>query len=143
VREVSDQIGRARRYGEQAAILFIDVDGLKQIIDAHGHQAGDRALQEIADVVSDRLRDSDVLARIGGDEFAVLLPHADAAQAQAISTDLRRITGTSVIDLDDGTTLPVPASVGFALIDRDSDSDEILAQADRAMYHDKTRGPVP
>jgi diguanylate cyclase (GGDEF)-like protein/PAS domain S-box-containing protein len=142
-REVSDQVGRAQRYGEQAAVLFIDVDGLKHINDAHGHKAGDRALKQIADVVTDRLRDTDVLARIGGDEFAVLLPHADQAQAQAISDDLRRITAHSDIDLDDGTTLPVPASVGFALIDRDTDSDEILAQADEAMYQDKTPAPAP
>jgi diguanylate cyclase (GGDEF)-like protein len=140
-REVSDQIGRARRYGEQAALLFIDVDGLKQINDAHGHKAGDRALQEIAGVVSDRLRDTDVLARIGGDEFAVLVPHADEAQARAISKDLRHITSAADIDLDDGTTLPLPASVGFALIDRDTDSDEILAQADEAMYQNKLAAP--
>ena len=141
-REVSDQIGRAQRYGDQAALLFIDVDGLKQINDAHGHKAGDRALKEIAAAVSQRLRDTDVLARIGGDEFAVLLPHADEAQAQAISKDLRHITSASDIDLEDGTTLSLPASVGFALIDRDTDSDELLAQADRAMYKDKALRPA-
>jgi diguanylate cyclase (GGDEF)-like protein/PAS domain S-box-containing protein len=142
-REVSRQIARARRYGEHAALLFIDVDGLKQINDAPGHKTGDRALQEIAGVVSDRLRDTDVLARIGGDEFAVLLPHTDEAQAEAMSKDLRHLTGASDIDLEDGTTLPLPTSVGFALIDQDTDSDEILAQADRAMYQDKTHTPMP
>jgi diguanylate cyclase len=74
-----------------------------------------------------------VLARIGGDEFAVLLPYADAQQADAISDDLRRVTRATEIQLDDGTTLSLSASVGFAPIDRDTNSDEILAQADRAM----------
>ena len=137
-REISDQVRRARRYGEHAAVLFIDVDGLKQINDAHGHKAGDRALKEIASAASRRLRETDVLARIGGDEFAVLLPYADAKQADSISEDLRRGTPAIEIELDDGTTLSLSASVGFALIDRDTNSDEILAQADRAMYENKT-----
>jgi diguanylate cyclase (GGDEF)-like protein len=94
------------------------------------------------DRVTERLRDTDVLARIGGDEFAVLLPHADEARAQAISRDLRYITRTSHIRLEDGTTLSLPTSVGFALIDRHTDSDEILAQADEAMYADKTLNPA-
>jgi diguanylate cyclase (GGDEF)-like protein/PAS domain S-box-containing protein len=141
-REISDQVGRSRRYGEQAALVFIDVDDLKQINDAHGHQAGDRALKEIARAVRHRLRDTDVLGRIGGDEFAALLPYADQRQAQAITNDLRQITGACGIDLDDGTTLSLSASVGFAFIDGDTDSDEILAEADRAMYRDKTRRPV-
>jgi diguanylate cyclase (GGDEF)-like protein/PAS domain S-box-containing protein len=140
--EVIDQVGRSRRYGEQAALVFIDVDGLKQINDAHGHRVGDRALKEIAGAVGHRLRDTDVLARIGGDEFAVLVPYADQPQAQAITNDLRHITRASSIALDNGTTLSLSASVGFALIDHDTDSDEILAEADRAMYRDKTRRPV-
>jgi diguanylate cyclase (GGDEF)-like protein/PAS domain S-box-containing protein len=139
--EMIDQVGRSRRYGEKAAVVFIDVDGLKRINDAHGHQAGDRALKEIAAAVRHRLRDTDVLARIGGDEFAVLVPYADQAQAQAITNELRHITASGIA-LDDGTTLSVSASVGFALIDGDTDSDEVLARADRAMYRDKTRRPV-
>jgi diguanylate cyclase (GGDEF)-like protein/PAS domain S-box-containing protein len=137
-REITDQVGRSRRYGEHAALVFIDVDGLKQINDAHGHQAGDRALKEIASALRRRLRDTDVLARIGGDEFAVLLPYADEVQAQAITDDLRHISRTAGIALKDGTRLSLAASVGFALINGDTDSEEILAQADRAMYRDKT-----
>ena len=138
-REVSDQVARARRYGERAALLFVDVDGLKQINDVYGHKAGDRALKEVAGAMRHRLRQTDVLARIGGDEFAVLLPYADVEQARAISTDLRRVTRTSGVTLDDGTTLSLSTSVGYALIDGDTNSDEILAEADRAMYRDKTR----
>jgi diguanylate cyclase (GGDEF)-like protein len=138
-RRVSDQVGRARRYGEQSALLFIDVDGLKQVNDVHGHRAGDRALQEIAGVVRPRLRETDLIARIGGDEFAVLLPHADAEQADAVTKDLRRVIRESDIELEDGTTLPLSASVGVALITSDTDRDEVLAEADRAMYKDKTR----
>jgi diguanylate cyclase (GGDEF)-like protein len=137
--EVSAQVARARRYKEQAALIFVDVDALKQINDAHGHKAGDRALQEIASVLRHRLRETDVLARVGGDEFAILLPHVDAEQAQAISKDLRNVTRASDIDLDDGTTLRLSASIGLALINHDTDNDEILSQADQAMYQDKTR----
>jgi diguanylate cyclase (GGDEF)-like protein/PAS domain S-box-containing protein len=141
-REVSNQVGRARRYGDQAALLFMDVNGLKQINDAYGHKAGDRALKEIASAMRHRLRETDVLARIGGDEFAVLLPYASAEQAQAISEDLRRVTCAAEIELDDGTTLSLSVSVGFALIAGDTNSDEILAEADRAMYQDKTSRPA-
>lgn len=138
-RDVNEQVGRARRYGEQAALLLIDVDGFKQINDAHGHKAGDRVLKEIAAALRGRLRETDVLARIGGDEFAVLLAYASAEQAQAVAQDLRRVIRESDIDLGNGTTISLPASVGVALINRDTDSDEtVLAEADRAMYEDKT-----
>jgi diguanylate cyclase (GGDEF)-like protein len=95
--------------------------------------------------VRPRLRETDVVARIGGDEFAVLLPYADAEQAQAVTKDLRRVIRESDIDLDDGTTLSLSASVGVALInhDTDTDTDEILAEGDRAMYQDKTRSLAP
>lgn len=66
-RDVNDQVGRARRYGEQAALLVIDVDGFKQVNDMYGHRAGDRALKMIAAALRRRLRDTDVVARIGGD----------------------------------------------------------------------------
>ncbi len=75
-RDVAAQVARARRYGEQAALLLLDLDHFKQINDNHGHKAGDRALKEIAAILRRRLRASDVVARIGGDEFTVLLPYA-------------------------------------------------------------------
>jgi diguanylate cyclase (GGDEF)-like protein/PAS domain S-box-containing protein len=140
-RDVSEQVGRARRYGEQAALLIIDVDGFKQINDEHGHKAGDRALKEIAAVLKQRLRDTDVIARIGGDEFAVLLPYAGADQAAAVTADLRRVIAESTADLGAGVMISLSASIGVALITNDTESDEaVLAQADRAMYENK--GPT-
>lgn len=138
-RDVANQVGRARRYGEQAALLAIDVDNFKQINDTHGHKAGDRALKAIAIAISGRLRESDVIARIGGDEFAALLPYAGAAQAHAVANDLRGVISGSPIDVGGGAVVMLSVSIGVALIDPDTESDEaVLAAADRAMYDDKT-----
>jgi len=141
-RDVREQIGRSRRYGEQAALLIIDLDGFKQVNDMLGHCAGDDALKDVATAFRHRLRATDIVARIGGDEFAILLPYADAAQAVVVSDDLRRIIGECVIAAGGGAEVRLSASVGSTQIDRDTQSEETaLAAADRAMYRDKANQP--
>ena len=121
-------------------MVIIDLDGFKQLNDTHGHQAGDRALKEVAAALRRRLRDSDATARIGGDEFAILLPYADATQAAAIVNDLRRVIRESDLDLGDGTVLSLSASLGVGLINEGTASEEsVFAVADHAMYEDKAR----
>jgi diguanylate cyclase (GGDEF)-like protein/PAS domain S-box-containing protein len=139
-RDVSDQLGRARRYGEQAALLVIDVDGFKEINDRFGHRAGDRALKVIAAALKRRLRETDVVARLGGDEFAVLLPYADATQGAAVARDIRELIRDCSEEVGEDPGLRLSVSVGLVQIDRDTADDEaVLAEADQAMYADKRR----
>jgi len=139
-RDLADQVGRARRYGEPSALLMIDINGFKQINDAHDHKAGDEVLKAVGVAVTARVRATDMVARLGGDEFVVLLPYAGAVQAQATSEALRRAISETDVQLDDGTTPSLSASIGIALIDSDTASgDAALAEADRAMYRDKAR----
>ena len=141
-REVSEQIGRARRYGEQAAVLIIDLDGFKEINDTYGHRTGDKALKAVAAALKRRLRDTDVVARVGGDEFAVLLPYANADQGSTMAVDLARVVGECSVDAG-GQQLHLSASIGAVHIDRHTSSDEfIFSEADRAMYREKRRRHV-
>lgn len=140
--EFSEQVRRAHRYGEQAAVLVIDIDEFKQINDTYGHHVGDLVLKKIVSAITQRLRDTDVIARIGGDEFAVLLPYVGETQATAVANDLRRVIRGSKLDLDDGRSLSFSASVGLEFINKETASEEaVLAAADQAMYADKARRP--
>jgi diguanylate cyclase (GGDEF)-like protein/PAS domain S-box-containing protein len=142
-RDVTEQIGRFRRYGEPAALLILDIDNFKFINDTYGHKAGDRALKEIAAALRGRLRGTDVIARVGGDEFAVLLPYADATHAKLVAADLRRIVSECRIVANGGGEVRLSASVGFSLIGEGTKSeDDVLAVADRAMYEEKERKAV-
>jgi diguanylate cyclase (GGDEF)-like protein/PAS domain S-box-containing protein len=142
-RDVSEQVGRARRYGEQAVLLIIDVDRFKEINDTYGHRVGDRALKGVAAALKRRLRATDVVARLGGDEFAVLLPYANIEQGVAVADDVRRAIGEAGIELSDATMLRLSVSVGVVGIDKDTPSDEaVLNDADRAMYADKRKDVV-
>jgi diguanylate cyclase (GGDEF)-like protein len=118
------------------ALLVIDLDRFKQVNDEHGHRAGDHVLAEVATVLRKRLRESDLLSRFGGDEFAVLMPHGGAAEAAELAALLvnaiRREVSTPGGLLD--------ASVGYALFeDATTSSDELLSRADDAMYADKAQ----
>ena len=122
------------------ALLVIDLDRFKQVNDGHGHRAGDRVLAEVAAVLRKRLRESDILARFGGDEFAVLMPHGGAPEA----AELANLMVNSVRREVTTPAGPLDASVGYALFeDATTSSDEVLSRADDAMYADKAAGQRP
>ncbi len=132
------QVRRCRRYGEQAALVVLDVDDLKRVNDTYGHRVGDTLLKTVAGVLRTRARQADSVARLGGDEFGMLLIHVGAAQAAAVADELKRLVQDASIALPDGATLNCSVSAGLALLDDGVISDdEVLAEADRAMYADK------
>lgn len=136
-RAVSEQVGRAHRYGEFSTLLMIDIDGFKQINDSYGHRVGDQALKAIATALMRRLRDTDQVARVGGDEFAVLLPYADADQGAVIATDLRGVISRCNFEVED-KAVRLSISIGLVQIDGETKNDEaIFIEADRLMYEDK------
>jgi diguanylate cyclase (GGDEF)-like protein/PAS domain S-box-containing protein len=133
------QIGRCQRYGEQAALLAIDLDGFKLVNDRHGHKVGDDALKAVARTLTRRLRATDLVARLGGDEFAVLLPHMDLEGAKIVTEDLMRVIEACGVDAGD-TVVHLAGSVGFALLDSNTlHDDQALVAADRAMYEVKRK----
>jgi diguanylate cyclase (GGDEF)-like protein/PAS domain S-box-containing protein len=136
--DISTQLGRAQRYGEPAGLLVIDMDGFKQINDRFGHLAGDEALKAVAAALRGRLRQTDTLARVGGDEFAVLLPRANARQSAVVAASLRRVISECGIEAAGDYQIRLSASIGAVQIDQSTPSEQdVFAAADRAMYADK------
>ncbi|HWX97319.1 MAG TPA: diguanylate cyclase [Solirubrobacteraceae bacterium] len=128
------QVARSQRYGEQAALMVIDLDDFKRVNDEHGHAVGDRTLRAVARALTRRLRQTDLVARLGGDEFAVLLPHVDGEAASVVAESLTRVVPTCGVDVGDDLLHP-SASVGFAIIDnRTASAEQVLVEADREMY---------
>jgi diguanylate cyclase (GGDEF)-like protein len=135
------EIERAVRYGRPLSVIMLDLDGFKEINDTHGHIVGDRILMMTAGVLCAHLRKSDVAARYGGDEFAVILPETDLVATSAIAG--RIAAGISQVRLDtrEGATISFTASIGYAACLPDSPEREtILNVADRLMYESKRRG---
>jgi len=136
--ELAREAERVARYGAPGAVLVIDLDNFKDVNDAFGHMAGDDLLKGVAGAVRHRIRQTDLLARIGGDEFAVLLPQTDADQAQVAADAIVKALGRHVAVLGD-QSIRVTASVGLAMFDGLS-AVEVLACADLAMYEAKQAG---
>ena len=138
---LSIELERAARYGRTLSVIMLDLDGFKEINDRHGHLVGDRILVLAAGVLCAHLRKSDVAARYGGDEFAVILPETDLAATGAIAG--RIAAGISQVRLDtlEGETISFTASIGYAACPPDSpERGTILDVADRLMYESKRRG---
>ena len=122
-------------------MLRLDLDEFKAINDSYGHQAGDTALHRVGQVCRSRLREVDVIGRIGGEEFAILLPETDSARATEVAERLRQDIADAVIPLADGRELHITASIGVAtLTAKDADVDRLLGLADKAMYEAKRSG---
>jgi len=133
-------LANAQRYQHQFALLFIDLDNFKPINDTHGHQVGDAVLCETAKRLTEHIRASDTVARIGGDEFVVLAPEIDdPAEAGQLADKIVRILAVPLTI--EGIEFGVTVSIGIATFPLDGDSDAaLIAAADRAMYAAKNDG---
>ena len=138
--ELERELALAQRHGNQGALLFMDLDDFKGINDSFGHGAGDAALVNLAGVLQRHLRGTDVVARMGGDESAVVLPNTNSAQARATAARiLTAIQQQSVVV--NGRSIPTCASIGIAIFpEAGATVDEVLSQADLAMYRAKATG---
>lgn len=132
-RELRRSMAYVKRYGVSAALIFLDLDGFKPVNDRHGHAAGDAVLKAIAAAIVAEVRASDIVARIGGDEFAVLLWNVNGAAAAAKAAALERAVYATPVKWD-ASTLVVGASAGVALAGALDTPAELLARADAAMY---------
>jgi diguanylate cyclase (GGDEF)-like protein len=132
---------RASRSGRPLSLLFIDLDGFKGVNDTHGHLAGSRALVEAAAVIRGSARETDVVSRFGGDEFALVLPDTGGEGAFAVGDRIRERLAAHVFLASDGLAIHLTASVGVATLpDVAASADELIAAADRAMYAVKDSG---
>ncbi len=132
---------RASRSGRPLSLLFIDLDGFKSINDTHGHLFGSRALVEAAAVIRGSARETDVVARFGGDEFALVLPDTGGEGAFAVGERIRERMAAHVFLVDDGLNIHLTGSVGVATLpDVANSAEELLQAADKAMYQVKDRG---
>jgi diguanylate cyclase (GGDEF)-like protein len=139
--EAERAAARARRYGEAAAIAVVDLDHFKEVNDQWGHQAGDDTLVRVNRALRSRLRSSDVLGRIGGDEFAALILHVNPAQARHVADEMREAVAQVGRELRaEGQPNRIGASVGIALLDGTTAVEDLLDLADRRMYEDKKLG---
>jgi diguanylate cyclase (GGDEF)-like protein len=139
--ELRHELGRTARYREPLSLLLMDLDGLKRVNDQFGHEAGDAALRAVAGAIGSGLREIDLGARIGGDEFAVLAPRTDAQAAVALAERLRALVAKGVNDREGrGSTI----SIGIASVSPSTDAPptaaSLMAAADAALYVAKRAG---
>ena len=137
---VAQGLALARRNETMMALMYIDLDRFKPINDNYGHEAGDVVLQHVARRMSDCVRDSDRVARIGGDEFVVLLLDVANEEAAVMVAEKIRASLSQPFDVA-GKMLSISSSIGIAIYpEHGSDSDELARNADSAMYHAKQSG---
>jgi diguanylate cyclase (GGDEF)-like protein len=131
---------RAHRYRTPLSLLMLDLDDFKQVNDTYGHDFGDLALQRVARTLEGNIREVDILARLGGEEFAILLPNTGPEAAAELGERLRSAVESETCS-SRGRSLNVTVSVGVASYDHDLlDLDGMLRIADRAMYQAKNQG---
>lgn len=133
------EIARARRHSSVMCVGLLDLDNFKQLNDTFGHRTGDDALRHLAEVARGSLRQEDIIGRLGGEEFLILLPDADEEQASVIMTRLQRAL-TSHIFLANNSRILITFSAGIARIGPDGSAHEAIDRADKAMYAAKRAG---
>ncbi|HKJ61154.1 MAG TPA: GGDEF domain-containing protein [Hyphomicrobiales bacterium] len=138
---LAEEFARVKRHGNQrCSILVLDLDRFKRINDTYGHAMGDAVLQHFAQLMRKAFRNIDMAARVGGEEFAVILPGSDLAAARTQAERLREIVAKTPL-VQDGKTISVTVSIGVAtMVPSDSEADQTLIRADMALYRAKENG---
>jgi diguanylate cyclase (GGDEF)-like protein/PAS domain S-box-containing protein len=139
---LDEEIRRVRRSRADLAVAIIDIDHFKNINDRHGHQAGDAVLQQVAARIKSCLRDTDILARVGGEEFAILLPETPLEGGYWVAERIRQAIAGEPMQLPDNAPLRVTVSIGVAEVDYEEpqDSTALYRTADTRLYIAKNTG---
>jgi diguanylate cyclase (GGDEF)-like protein len=139
---LAQKVAQAHRDGTPLSLVLFDIDHFKRVNDTYGHQAGDKVLAGVAQVLGGRMRPTDVTARYGGEEFVLVLPSTDTAGAAVVAERLRARLGETAHDIGSGSALRVTASAGHATLlpGTDASSEMLVASADMALYAAKHAG---
>lgn len=138
--ELGEEYNRARRYGHHLSVLMLDLDHFKQVNDRHGHATGDTVLREFVRIVTPEIRASDCFARMGGEEFSVLLPESSLGSARQLAVRLCRAVAAVTFNSPQGA-FGVTVSIGVAVLgDSDSSPEHLINRADRCLYAAKSEG---
>ncbi len=138
--QAAHEIVRIKRYGGNSCLLLLDIDNFKEINDKYGHPTGDKVLQNLASVLRTQLRKADLIARIGGEEFAIILINTDDEAGNIVAEKLRCIIENDSFIVDN-KVFNITVSIGITLIDNNVDSyEEVYKRADKALYTAKAEG---
>jgi len=141
-RRLAEETERTRRHGGLTAVLYMDLDGFKQVNDQFGHQVGNIVLEQLATTMSRKMRSCDVFGRIGGDEFLAILPQTDRREAYVLAERLRETVENYALAVEKGRIVDfVRVSVGVAAFPVNGENmDNVITAADNAVYECKSRG---
>jgi len=137
---LDQEVYRARRYGIALSVILLDIDHFKRVNDSWGHAVGDRVLREVARETQQLLHKTDLAGRYGGEEFVLLLPETDLAEAMSLAHRLNRHIARTAFALERGSSLSVTVSAGVAALFPDESSEALIQRADRALYRAKEMG---
>jgi diguanylate cyclase (GGDEF)-like protein len=140
-RILAEEKARAGQSGRSFALVLVDIDHFKRVNDQHGHPAGDEVLRQVARRLEAGIRSGDHVARIGGEEFAIVMAEADEAVALEVAERLRQTLAATPVQAGPGLQLPLTLSVGVGVFPHHTDkSRDIVAAADQALYRAKSAG---
>jgi diguanylate cyclase (GGDEF)-like protein len=138
--ELDSYVSFSARYGGQGAVMIIDIDGLKAVNDSLGHHAGDNLLRQIARILRERVRTTDIVARLSGDELAVLMPQTDTEGALQLGEDLRAQVAESARAAPESDAVTISVGITMFGSDHAGGPEAVLVAADQAMYRAKEEG---
>ena len=138
--QLETEYQRYLRNGRSFSVLLMDIDLFKNVNDSYGHQAGDEVLKQVSGLLKARIRDCDIVARMGGEEFAILLPDTDMTMAHVLASRLLALLCNLVVSYEKSRISP-SASIGISSLGNgDRRLEDLMCRADEAMYQSKAKG---